>query len=301
MSSASVSFMYVSKPHEYMRELPKDDSRVVSDAIYGEQVALAEPDVKVEEQKDADVKWVRIQTTSDGYKGWMKKDALMERATEYCQKLDGTIIKTYQLDVPVFHIPDTEFGEILSVPFGTKFKLISEMPEQNKRWIKIALLNDSIGYVQRGDVTINPELLSKKDLVAFSKRFLNCKYAFGGRSSFGYDCSGFCQMLYREMGIHIPRDSKDQIKSPLFKEVSLDNLQEGDLIFSGLSEDSIRHVAMSIGGKEFIHNTVKENFPRVHISSFDGEQWNGKGEWKFRAARRLIKFEEATVIFSRTT
>jgi hypothetical protein len=231
----------------------------------------------------------------------MKKDALMERATEYCQKLDGTIIKTYQLDVPVFHIPDTEFGEILSVPFGTKFKLISEMPEQNKRWIKIALLNDSIGYVQRGDVTINPELLSKKDLVAFSKRFLNCKYAFGGRSSFGYDCSGFCQMLYREMGIHIPRDSKDQIKSPLFKEVSLDNLQEGDLIFSGLSEDSIRHVAMSIGGKEFIHNTVKENFPRVHISSFDGEQWNGKGEWKFRAARRLIKFEEATVIFSRTT
>ena len=38
--------------------------------------------------------------------------------------------------------------------------------------------------------------------------------------------------------------------------------------------------------------TVRENNPRIHISSLDGEQWNGKGDWKFRAARRLIKHEE---------
>jgi len=32
-------------------------------------------------------------------------------------------------------------------------------------------------------------------MLEFSKRFLGLPYTWGGTSSFGYDCSGFAQML----------------------------------------------------------------------------------------------------------
>ena len=42
------------------------------------------------------------------------------------------------------------------------------------------------------------------------KRFLGLPYTWGGTSSYGYDCSGFVQMLCRRRGIVLPRDAAPQ-------------------------------------------------------------------------------------------
>jgi Cell wall-associated hydrolases (invasion-associated proteins) len=68
-----------------------------------------------------------------------------------------------------------------------------------------------------------------------SKRFLELPYTWGGRSSFGYDCSGFVQMLYRQMGIFIPRDAIDQMHWEKFTPIPIEEAQLGDLYFLGPS------------------------------------------------------------------
>ena len=38
-------------------------------------------------------------------------------------------------------------------------------------------------------------------MLMFSSRFAGLPYLWGGTSTFGYDCSGFTQMLYRQTGV----------------------------------------------------------------------------------------------------
>jgi hypothetical protein len=58
-----------------------------------------------------------------------------------------------------------------------------------------------------------------EETLAFSKNFIGLPYTWGGTSSYGVDCSGFVQMLFKEMGVLLPRNSRDQAKSPLLSPV----------------------------------------------------------------------------------
>jgi cell wall-associated NlpC family hydrolase len=94
-------------------------------------------------------------------------------------------------------------------------------------------------------------------------------------------------MLYRQMGVFLPRDSKDQVKSSLFVETSLSLLKAGDLIFFGLEQGKIRHVGMYLGDDQFIHSTVAENQPYIRISQLSSPEWSGGGRFKYRTFRTL--------------
>ncbi|MCP5492677.1 MAG: C40 family peptidase [Chlamydiales bacterium] len=93
----------------------------------------------------------------------------------------------------------------------------------------------------------------------FSQKFLGLLYIWGGRSSFGYDCSGFVQMLYSQIGIKLQRDAKQQILDSRLQSIKIDELKLGDLIFFGKSDQRIMHVGMYIGNEQFIHATAREN------------------------------------------
>ncbi|MCH9717001.1 MAG: C40 family peptidase, partial [Gammaproteobacteria bacterium] len=61
--------------------------------------------------------------------------------------------------------------------------------------------------------------MTKDEMIFLSQKFLGCPYTWGGRSSFGFDCSGFVQMLYKEMGICLPRDSGPQAEDARLCEI----------------------------------------------------------------------------------
>ncbi|MEI8218935.1 MAG: NlpC/P60 family protein [Elusimicrobiota bacterium] len=104
-------------------------------------------------------------------------------------------------------------------------------------------------------------------------------YKYGGTSvGKGIDCSYFVQVIFRELGISLPRTSRDQ--SLCGTAVERADLQVGDLLFFQKTYRykqknqnrrraivRINHVGIYIGNHEFIHATI--NVKRVTISNID--------------------------------
>ncbi|MEA2916821.1 MAG: hypothetical protein QOJ15_8902, partial [Bradyrhizobium sp.] len=71
------------------------------------------------------------------------------------------------------------------------------------------------------------------DYVTVAERFVGTPYLWGGKSSFGIDCSGLVQMALNAAGTPCLRDSdmqQDSLGRPLYAAES-GKLQRGDLIF----------------------------------------------------------------------
>lgn len=270
---AAVSlFHVVTSPVINMREFPAESSEVVSQAYFSEEIRVIEEDLK----------WIKIETVVDHYQGWIKKgEFYCEREEKFPTSL-SKIAKVNRCMAHLYHVPDTIYGPLLTLPFDALLEVVSQ---EDHRWLKVALADHSEGFIQRGDVTLNTEPISRDQLPFFSLQFQGLPYTWGGRSSFGYDCSGFVQMLYRQIGIFLPRDSNDQAKWESFKAIPLEDLSPGDLIFFGLGEDKVRHVGMYLGADRFIHATVAENAPYIHTSCLSDPEWNGSGKWSYRVAR----------------
>lgn len=264
-------FSYINVPNAEMRERPSSESEVVSSAYFSESV-------RVIEEQDG---WAKIETSVDKYQGWIHKGALTQSNEEYTG-----VARITRLASHVYHVQSTSFGPIITLPFESRVEL---KDDSDSRWLKIRLPDGRVGYIQRGDVTLKSRLLTRDEVCNLSHQFQGLPYTWGGRSSFGYDCSGFVQMLYRQMGIYLPRDSKDQVKFAGMAPISIEELEPGDLIFWGYSEDKIRHVGFYLGSQQFIHTSVQENLPYLRISNLCDPEWNQSKSalYQYRTARTL--------------
>ncbi len=255
--------MTIHLPIVSMRKSPSVTAEIVSEALFGEVLQIKK------EMKG----WVLI-STPDGYSGWIRRRDFYERKEPYVGDLEVTSLQAH-----IYRRASIEFGPLCTLAFGSKLKLVEEV---DSRWNKILLPNERFAYIQKGDTE-----LESLDLTAFSKKFLGIPYTWGGRSSFGFDCSGFVQMLYKRFFVFLPRDAKDQFLDPRGKPISLDELVIGDLIFWGISENEIRHVALYLDHGEFIHTSSRENKPYLRISKLSDFEWSGNGFYRFRTARRF--------------
>ena len=62
-------------------------------------------------------------------------------------------------------------------------------------------------------------------------KFLGTPYKWGGKSPFGFDCSGFVQTVFFTFGIKLPRDSYQQMDYKGLVEIKYSKAQVGDLLF----------------------------------------------------------------------
>jgi cell wall-associated NlpC family hydrolase len=149
---------------------------------------------------------------------------------------------------------------------------VAEGKGNNAGWLQVRLPDQRIAWIQSGDINRDPQPLTIAQSIALAKRFLGLPYLWGGRSSYGYDCSGFTQMLVRSRGITMPRDADLQAAWEGVEAVDRKDLRAGDLLFFGSGGGKITHTAMYIGGGEFIHATTHDH-PVVQISRLDDQPW----------------------------
>lgn len=265
--------LVVARPVIEMYRNPSASSDVVSQALYGTDV------LSFEKQPG----WYHIRS-ADAYTGWIQEsDAQSRHGAPYAP--DGQTLRIAALSANVYSEPDvTKHAPLLRLPWEARLETHDKLqPTDSGRWIQVQLVDGQTGWVQRGDVSTSFATLSIDDMLALARKFLGTTYTWGGVSSFGFDCSGFTQMLERQRGIEMPRDADLQAAWSGVIEVKRQDLRPGDLLFFGGSADHITHTGMYIGNGEFIHDTTHDH-PGVQISRLDDMPWT-----KLLVAARRIK------------
>ncbi len=88
-------------------------------------------------------------------------------------------------------------------------------------------------------------------VVDYACQFLGNPYVWGGTSlTDGCDCSGFTMRVYEHFGYSIPRAGGQQWCG---KEVSLSEIQPGDLLFYDHGTGVSQHVALYMGNGQIVH------------------------------------------------
>ena len=195
---------------------PSKRSEVTSQIIHGEKFKI------LAKNKN----WIKIKTLFDNYKGFIKN-------SKYVEKFNPNY-KVSSLKARIFKKPGIETKSWL--PLASKLDVF----EQNRNYVKI----EKNKWIKKKDI----KKLNHKEsnFVKIFKKFINVKYAWGGKTFQGIDCSALLQIFFYYNNSFYPRDTKDQIIYTI-KNSKKRKFRKGDIIFwKG-------HVAICLNSKQLIH------------------------------------------------
>jgi cell wall-associated NlpC family hydrolase len=105
-------------------------------------------------------------------------------------------------------------------------------------------------------------------------------YRSGGADPKGFDCSGFIQYVFSQYGLSLPRAVREQYQ--VGKKVKAEDLAPGDILFFATTDPGPSHVAIAVGGDQFVHAPSSTDVVRVeHLSS---SYWSPR----YLGARRIL-------------
>lgn len=130
-------------------------------------------------------------------------------------------------------------------------------------------------------VPVQTESLVDK-IKAESVKYVGVPYVYGGTTAKGFDCSGFTQHVFKNIGIDLPRVASSQAtidKSSALKEktttiTNKSDIQAGDLIFFSNSPGSVSHVGIALEDNKYIHASTSKK--SITIADRSGSYYNGR-------------------------
>lgn len=106
--------------------------------------------------------------------------------------------------------------------------------------------------VARVNSTINvPDNVSENDIVQIAYKYIGYPYVSGANGPYSFDCSGFVQFVYSQVGKSISRSTSTQILDGVG--ISYDNVQPGDILSWGYTDGVPTHSALYVGNGMMIH------------------------------------------------
>lgn len=260
----------VNRPVINMFSQPDTEANVVSQAIFGTNILV------LEEQPA----WMKIRTPDD-YTGWIEAAGAVKRDV---YAVASPVAKVTNLFGSVYKDASiTKRQPLLTLPFESRLEVIDQPETDDRRWLKVRLPDMREAWVQRGDIIVDPKDITRDEMLTYVGRFSGIPYLWGGASSYGYDCSGFTQMLFRQTGVTMPRDAQPQAEWSGVKPVTIEELAAGDLLFFGPSDKKITHTGLYLGNDQFIHATAFLR-PVIQISKLSDPHWT-----KLLVAMRRVK------------
>lgn len=198
----------VMAPQAPLRQAPRSDAPLDTEALKGERVTIYEW---------SEEGWAWGQLASDDYVGFLPQSALGPPGAAPTHKV--VALRTFAFPGPSIKLPPLD-----ALPFGAKIAVT--------RTEERMAVTTASAYVPLPH--LRPVGESERDFVAVAERFLGVPYLWGGKTALGLDCSGLVQIALTACGVPCPRDSDMQEKaagSALVAAGDLPAVKRGDLVF----------------------------------------------------------------------
>lgn len=227
-----------------MRSEASEGSEMVNQLLFGDlyRIVAEEP------------RWYKIVRQCDEYEGWIdRKTATLISESDYNTYL-SQLDKTLLLRQPYNVVSRNVVGQSSSMylPWGSRIFNMDDMGISfNMQGVRYDVPN--MTYVNPLNAMSMSRNACAKYLLQQAQLLVNVPYLWGGCSSFGLDCSGFTQTLFRFVNINLPRNASQQYK--LGTEVGFDERACGDLAFFNHGEDNghITHVGLCDNQGRILH------------------------------------------------
>ena len=243
-----------------VRIKPDMKTEIVTQLLFGECFKV------ISERKK---QWYKIESVYDNYIGWIDSKQCSLITYGELEKMTSNYAVSLELCQPAFsneHAINIVFGSQLPNYDGICFNF----PQ--------ATYNFSGQAIYPGEINLTAEFIEK-----IARKFLFAPHLYGGKSPFGVDSSGFIQIIFKVFGVHLPRDSADQI---YFGEAVdfVEQSRVGDLAFFHNKDGLINHVGMILPGNRIIHS-----YGHVRIDRYDHQGIYSKNRRKYSHRLRIIK------------
>ncbi len=256
-----MKYAIVSVPAAPVRRKPDHRKEMVNQLLFGETVKVL---------KTRGNLWVKIKSLHDDYEGWLT-NTLLESIDE---KEALTIGKYATSDL----LKAVTIGKKkLNVPIGSTLPCF----ENGKGKFGNIEFNFSGNFFKCDEQAPSVELVKQ-----LSEKWLNAPYLWGGRTPLGVDCSGFVQVIYKLMGIDLPRDTWQQAQ--VGKSVKkFGGVKTGDLAFFDNKEDIV-HVGILLGDGKIIHSSGKVRVDTITNKGIVNAE-TGKLTLRLKTVRRIFE------------
>jgi gamma-D-glutamyl-L-lysine dipeptidyl-peptidase len=254
-----MDYAVIAVPAAPVRRKPMHRKEMVNQLLFGETVKVL---------KTKGDLWVKIRSLHDSYEGWIT-NTMLEAVEEAAANTMSAFATTDMLSVI------SAGDKKLNVPVGSSLPFF----ENGKGKLGDIIYDFTGNYCKRDEQQPGAELIQQ-----LTSPWLNAPYMWGGRTPLGVDCSGFVQVIYKLMGIDLPRDAWQQAQEgKAVKKFS--EVQGGDLVFFNNKEEIV-HVGILLGNDQIIHSSGKVRIDTIDKKGIINAE-TGKRTLRLEAIRRM--------------
>jgi gamma-D-glutamyl-L-lysine dipeptidyl-peptidase len=211
-----------------VRHSPREQSEMINQLLFGESYFI-------EEYLEG---WLKITSLFDHITGWIDRKFFREAELENGRGSEAHAVLYSRL--AEIEMPD---GTSQLIPAGSSLSHYDPAYHEFRIGRQKFRINPVWGEILRP---------ASQKVTETAGQFMNTPYLWGGRSVFGFDCSGFIQTVYKIHGIALPRNTSQQLSAGQ----TIPDLKDtvpGDLAFFCNKENKVNHVGMILAGNQIIH------------------------------------------------